>query len=87
MARFIMALDQGTTSSRCILFDKDARPVSLARRELRQIYPHPGWVEQDPAEILSTQVDSAREAMEKAGATAADIAALGVANQRETTVV
>ena len=85
--RYIMALDQGTTSSRCILFDRQGTVRSLARREFRQIYPRPGWVEHDPMEIWSTQRDAAVEAMGKAGAGPEDVAAIGITNQRETTLV
>lgn len=85
--QYVMALDQGTTSSRCILFDKSGRAVSLAQKEFSQIYPKPGWVEHDPLEIWDTQISVAREAMLKIGAGYEDIAALGITNQRETTVV
>lgn len=87
MKKYIMALDQGTTSSRCILFDKKGNICSLAQKEFTQIYPHPGWVEHDPLEIWSTQMAVAVEALAKIGAEAADIAAIGITNQRETTVV
>jgi len=82
-----MALDQGTTSSRAILFDRAGRPVASAQEEFPQIFPRPGWVEHDPEDIWRTQVAVARQAMEKAGATADDVAAIGITNQRETTVV
>jgi glycerol kinase len=83
----ILALDQGTTSSRAILFDLQGRPLAAARRPLACQYPAPGWVEQDPAEILRGQLEAAREALETAGLAAADLAAVGIANQRETTLV
>ena len=86
-SRFILALDAGTSSSRAIVFDHDGRIVSVAQREFRQIYPKPGWVEHDPVEIWDTQLAVAKEAMAKAGATASSIAAVGITNQRETTVV
>ena len=87
MARFVLALDQGTTSSRAILFDERGAPVATDQHEFRQYFPHPGWVEHDPEEILETQVRAARGALARAGATAADVAAIGITNQRETTVV
>jgi glycerol kinase len=86
-ARYILALDAGTSSNRAILFDRDGRIVSLAQREFRQFYPQPGWVEHDADEIWRTQLAVAREALESAGAGAGDVAAVGIANQRETTVV
>ena len=85
--KYIMALDQGTTSSRCILFDKKGTICSMAQREFEQIYPNPGWVEHNPMEIWSTQLSVATEAMAKIGAEAEEVAALGITNQRETTVV
>lgn len=87
MSKYIMALDQGTTSSRCILFNEKGDMVSVAQKEFTQYYPHTGWVEHDATEIWATQIGVAHEAMEKAGATAKDIAAIGITNQRETTVV
>ena len=87
MKKYVMALDEGTTSCRAILFDHDARIVSVARREFSQIYPQPGWVEHDPTEIWDAQLAVAREAMQKAGAKADDIAAIGITDQRETTVI
>ena len=87
MAKYVMALDQGTTSSRCILFDKNANVCSVAQKEFTQIYPRPGWVEHDPMEIWSSQLSVAMEAMAKIGADSADIAGIGITNQRETTVV
>ena len=83
----MMALDQGTTSSRCILFNKAGEIVSVAQKEFRQIYPKPGWVEHDPLEIWTTQMSVAIEAMGKAEVTAENIAGIGITNQRETTVV
>ena len=83
----ILALDQGTSSSRSIVFDRDGRIVAMAQREFRQIYPQPGWVEHDPAEIWTTQMATARDALAKAGVDASDVAAIGITNQRETTVV
>jgi glycerol kinase len=82
-----LALDQGTTSSRAIVFDEHGRPVSTAQREFRQIFPQPGWVEHDPKEILSTQRDTAREAVRRSGVPLKDLMALGITNQRETTIV
>ena len=85
--RYVMALDQGTTSSRCILFDRQGKICSIAQREFPQYYPHSGWVEHDPMEIWATQISVATEAMSKIGADASDVAAIGITNQRETTVV
>jgi glycerol kinase len=87
MSRFIMALDQGTTSSRAIVFRHDGAVVSAAQQEFEQIFPGPGLVEHDPEAIWTTQIQVAREALGRAGLSAADIAAIGVTNQRETTVV
>jgi glycerol kinase len=87
MAKYVMALDQGTTSSRCILFNEKGLIQSVAQKEFTQIYPKAGWVEHDPMEIWSTQISVAVEAMQKVNATASDIAAIGITNQRETTVV
>ncbi|MGH4137303.1 glycerol kinase GlpK [Clostridium sp.] len=87
MAKYIMALDQGTTSSRCILFDKKGLIVTSAQKEFTQIFPKAAWVEHDPMEIWSSQISVATEAMAKVNATASDIAAIGITNQRETTVV
>ena len=83
----ILALDQGTSSSRAIVFDADGGIVAQSQREVEQIYPHPGWVEHDAAQIWDTQLDTAREALATAGLQAADIAAIGIANQRETVVM
>ena len=87
MAKYIMALDQGTTSSRCILFDKAGNICSMAQREFEQIYPKPGWVEHNPVEIWSTQYAVMSEAMALVGAKPKDIAGIGITNQRETTIV
>ncbi len=87
MAKYVLALDQGTTSSRAILFNHDGAIVSTAQQEFPQIYPAPGLVEHDPEAIWSSQLAVGREAMNKAGASAADVAAIGITNQRETTVV
>ncbi len=87
MSKYIMALDAGTTSNRCILFDRSGNICSIAQKEFTQIFPKPGWVEHDADEIFSTQLEVAKLAMQYIGATAADIAAIGITNQRETTVV
>lgn len=87
MGKYVMAMDQGTTSSRCILFDRDGNICSLAQKEFAQYYPKPGWVEHDPHEIWSSQMAVATEAMGRIGADAGDIAAIGITNQRETTIV
>jgi glycerol kinase len=84
---YILALDQGTSSSRSIVFDQHGEIVALAQREIKQIYPQPGWVEHDPKEIWSTQLDTARDALAKAKLSAKDIVGIGITNQRETTVV
>ncbi len=86
MKKYIMALDQGTTSSRCILFDKTGNICSMAQKEFTQIYPNAGWVEHNPLEIWSSQLSVAVEAMGKIGASANDIVAIGITNQRETTI-
>ncbi len=85
--RYVLALDQGTTSSRAILFDEEGAAVCSAQREFRQIYPQPGWVEHDPREIFETQRDVAREALQKKNVSLKDLACVGIANQRETTIV
>src|SRR5882724_527634 len=85
--KYILALDQGTTSSRAIIFDHNGSVVSVAQQEFRQIFPEPGWVEHDPREIWATQSNVAAEALGKARLTANDVAAIGITNQRETTVV
>lgn len=87
MARFVLALDQGTTSSRALLIDGAGEIKGLAQHEFNQSFPKPGWVEHDPVEIWETQLRAARGAIEKGGAQGADIAAIGITNQRETTVV
>ena len=87
MAKYIMALDSGTTSNRCILFNEAGEMVSMAQKEFTQHFPRPGWVEHDANEIWDTQLEVARKAMANVGATAANIAAIGITNQRETTIV
>ena len=87
MSKYIMALDSGTTSNRCILFNAAGEVCSVAQKEFTQIFPQPGWVEHDADEIFATQLEVAKQALANIGATAADIAAIGITNQRETTVV
>lgn len=87
MAKYVMALDAGTTSNRCILFDKEGRICSMAQKEFTQYFPKPGWVEHDADEIWSSQLGVAVEAMSKIGAEASDIAVIGITNQRETVIV
>ena len=87
MSRVILALDQGTTSSRAILFDQKGRSLETAQREFRQILPAPGLVEHDPEEIWSTQLAVAQEVLNRRGYKAEDVAAIGVTNQRETTIL
>ena len=87
MAKYVMALDAGTTSNRCILFNEKGEMRSVAQKEFTQFFPKPGWVEHDADEIWATQYEVAKQAMENVGATAADIAAIGITNQRETTIV
>ena len=87
MGKYIMALDAGTTSNRCILFNKSGEICSMAQREFRQIFPQPGWVEHDPEEIWASMLGVAVEAMSKIGATAQEIAGIGITNQRETTII
>ena len=87
MGKYVMALDAGTTSNRCILFDKSGKIISIAQKEFTQYFPQPGWVEHDADEIWSTQLGVAVEAMSKVGASAEDIAAIGITNQRETAIV
>jgi glycerol kinase len=87
LSGYILALDQGTTSSRAIVFDAKAGVRAIAQKELSQKYPQPGWVEQDPLEIWSSQISVAAEALSRAGLSAHDIAAIGIANQRETTIL
>ena len=84
---YVMAIDQGTTSSRTILFDKDLSIAAVAQKEFPQHYPASGWVEHDPEDLWSTVIETAKQAMEKVGASPSDIAAIGITNQRETTVV
>jgi glycerol kinase len=87
MAKYVMAMDAGTTSNRCILFNEKGEVCSVAQKEFTQIFPKPGWVEHDANEIWSTQLGVAVEAMSKVNATADDIAAIGITNQRETTIL
>ena len=87
MGKYIMALDQGTTSSRCILYDKKGNIISSAQKEFTQIYPKAGWVEHDAMEIWSSQYAVMMEVLAKADVSAEEIAAIGISNQRETTVV
>ena len=87
MKGYVIALDQGTTSSRAIVFNRSGEIVSIAQYDYPQIYPRPGWVEHDPADILGTQIKALADAFEKSGVEAADIAGIGVTNQRETTLV
>ena len=87
MAKYIMALDAGTTSNRCILFNEKGEMCSVAQREFTQYFPKPGWVEQDAGEIWACQLGVAVESMNMIGASARDIAAIGITNQRETTIV
>jgi len=87
VADFVLALDQGTSSSRAILFDRAGLPVASAQEPFEQIYPQPGWVEHDPEEIWRTQLETARQAMAQANATPGDVAAIGITNQRETTLI
>ena len=82
-----MALDQGTTSSRCIIYNKEGTQISIAQKEFTQYFPEAGWVEHDPMEIWETQLETARDALAKAGLTASDIDSIGITNQRETTIV
>jgi glycerol kinase len=85
--KYILALDQGTTSSRAVVFDRRGKIVSIASKEFQQIYPQPGWVEHDPMEIWDSQMEAARRALDSAGVSLQNIAAIGITNQRETTVV
>ena len=87
MPKYIMALDAGTTSNRCILFNAAGEVCSVAQKEFTQIFPQPGWVEHDADEIFSTQLEVAKQALSNIGASASDIAAIGITNQRETTIV
>ena len=85
--KYILALDEGTTSARTILFDKEMNKVITAQQEFNQIYPHPGWVEHDPMEIYATQYASMIECVAKSGIDPEEIAGIGITNQRETTIV
>jgi glycerol kinase len=85
--KYVLALDQGTTSSRAILFDEEGAPVSVAQREFRQIFPQPGWVEHDPMDLVRTQRDVAREVLRKESLALQDLMGVGITNQRETTIV
>ncbi len=85
--KYVLSLDQGTTSSRAIVFDEKGNVVSKVNKEFRQIYPRPGWVEHDPVEIWESQIEVAKKAIEEAGIKPEDIAAIGITNQRETTIV
>jgi len=87
MEKYVIALDQGTTSSRCILFNHEGDICGMAQREFTQIYPQPGWVEHDPMEIWSSQLGVLMEAVGSIGADMGDIAAIGITNQRETTII
>jgi glycerol kinase len=87
MTRYVLALDQGTSSSRAILFDEEARPIASRSREFPQIYPQAGWVEHNPEEIWSSQLEAAQAVLREAGVPAREVAAIGITNQRETTVV
>ena len=87
MADCVLALDQGTTSSRAILFGRDGRPIASAQEEFEQIYPHPGHVEHDPEAIWKTQLDVTKEALSRGKRSPSDVAALGITNQRETTII
>ena len=87
MGKYVMALDAGTTSNRCILFNEKGEMCSVAQREFKQYFPKPGWVEHDADEIWASMLGVAVEAMSRIGATAADIAAIGITNQRETSIV
>src|SRR5262245_37218872 len=84
---FVLALDQGTTSSRALVFDHDGARKAVAQQEFRQIFPQPGWVEHDAAELWATQSGVLYEAIARAGIGANDVAAIGITNQRETTIV
>ena len=87
MKKYILALDEGTTSARAVLFDRDGNSVSSAQREFTQIYPNPGFVEHDPMEIFSSQYSAICEAVTQIGAAPSQIAAVGVTNQRETVII
>src|SRR5882672_226058 len=85
--RYILALDQGTTSSRAIIFDRANNIIALAQKEYDQLFPQPGWVEHRPEDIWNSQLEVAKSALQQAGLTAEDIAAIGITNQRETTIL
>ncbi|MDB5057381.1 MAG: glpK, partial [Chloroflexi bacterium] len=85
--RYVLALDQGTTSSRAILFDQEGQPVASAAREYRQHYPKPGWVEHNPEDIWESQIGVARQVLETSSIEAGDITGIGISNQRETTIL
>ena len=87
MANHVLAIDQGTTSTRAIVFDRRLQVVGIAQQEFRQIYPKPGWVEHDPEDIWRSVLTTCRGALRKAGIKARDLAAIGITNQRETTLV
>ena len=87
MPKYVIALDQGTKSSRAVIFDEQANIVAMKSYEFEQIYPQPGWVEHDPMAILNTQVDALRDAVRISGIPVGDIAAIGITNQRETTLL
>ena len=87
MKGYVIALDQGTTSSRAIVFDAAGNIAAMAQHPFQQIYPRPRWVEHDPMVILASQFEALREAFEKSGLSRNDIAAIGITNQRETTIV
>ena len=87
MAKYVVALDQGTTSTRCMVFNMQGEAVASHQREHQQICPHPGWVEHDPLEVWERTKDVVRGSLDKAGLAASDLAAVGIANQRETTVL
>ncbi|MEQ1740656.1 MAG: glycerol kinase, partial [Methyloglobulus sp.] len=84
---YILAIDQGTSSSRCILYNRDAQPVAIAQQEFRQIYPQPGWVEHDAEEIWQSQINVIKQVLQEKNLKSSDIAGIGITNQRETTVV
>ena len=87
MKKYILALDQGTTSSRAIVFNHNGLPVASAQKEFTQYFPRPGWVEHDPAEIWSSQLGVAKKTIANAGLKSSDIASIGITNQRETALV
>ncbi|HBR08367.1 MAG TPA: glycerol kinase, partial [Clostridiales bacterium] len=87
MSAYIIAIDQGTTSSRAIVFNASGKVVSVAQHPFRQIYPKPGWVEHDPMDILDSQLRALSEAFAKSGVKASEVAGIGITNQRETTIV